>query len=471
MDELVGYHALGCASHPLSRQFHVFREGCGQYGLRPPFLPVTLPLRSYLYIGSLPVLPFYPLWKVLDDPVAVRVQGALFLLAAILLGARVVGTSWPRAALAAFVFPLFVGSFLVDTGPVGLQLVLLFAALSLLKGGATSGDSPIRDAALAGFLCFLGLWVKLVFVWLLPAVVAYGVLQYSRRPRRIFGLASVAFLACFLAPSAVLLLSRDSQGLPYYEVLSVGRFSLEPQSIGTVATGLFAYVRNGSSLAPRSVFFPESVVDVLPLLIAAAILVSGLVGERRHDVAVWTGAAAVTFGMTVLSGRALASHHLAFTMAFVFLALGASLARMARRTGLTAVGALMTLFWASLLPRAPTTDPHSNRAKDELLAWIRSEGLDKSTVQLHASWGTYYIAHLFGDPDEIVLFARKFAREPDYLVAARDVARAQRRSILLITCEPERFRPDVIEALLGPPVAERRFSNWLALEYGPPPAS
>jgi hypothetical protein len=472
MDEFAGYHALGCAAHPLSQQFHVFREGCGQYGLAPPLLGVSLPLRSYLYIGSLPVLPFYPFWKVLDDPVAVRVQGSLFLFAAVLLAARLVGTSWPRAALAAFVFPLFVGSFLVDTGPVGLQLLMLVATLILLKRAASPGASPIRDAAIAGFLCFLGIWIKLVFVWLVPAVVAYGVWQFLRRPPRIFRLASVAFLACLLAPSAALLLSRDAEGRAYYEVLSVGRFSLEPQSIGTVASGLFAYVRNGSSLAPRSLFFPASWMDWIPSAIAAAILIAGLVGERRRDVGVWIGAAALTFGVTILSGRALASHHLAFTMAFVFLAIGASVAGMAR-SALTTAGALVALFWASLLLRAPaaSADPHSNASKDQLLEWIRSEGLDKTTVQLHASWGTYYIAHLFGDRDEIVLFARKFAREPDYLAAARDLARAQRRSILLITCEPQRFRPDVVEKHLGPPVAERQFGNWRALEYRPPAAS
>jgi hypothetical protein len=470
MDEFAGYHALGCAAHPLSRQFHVFREGCGQYGLTPPLLPVSLPLRSYLYIGSLPVLPFYPFWKVLDDPAAVRVQGSLLLLVAIFLAARLVGASWPHVALAAFVFPLFVGSFLVDTGPVGLQLVMLVGALILLKRAATPGASPIRDAAIAGFLCFLGVWIKLVFVWLVPAVVAYGVWQFLRRPPRIFRLASVAFLACLLAPSAALLLSRDAEGLPYYEVLSVGRFSVEPQSIGTVGVGLFAYVKNGSSLAPRSLFFPSSPLDWLPLVVAAAILVVGLASDRRRDVGAWIAAAGLTFGVTILSGRALASHHLAFTMAFVFLAMASSLAGMAR-AGLATVGALVGLFWGSLFLRAPTADPHSNHAKDELLSWIRSEGLDRTTVQLHASWGTYYIAHLFGDRDEIVLFARKFAREPDYLAAARDLARTQRRSILLLTCEPERFRPDVVEQHLGPPVAERRFGNWRALEYRPPSSS
>jgi hypothetical protein len=466
MDEFAPFHALGCAAHPLSREFHVFREGCGQYELTPPLLGAALPLRSYLYIGSLPVVPFYPFWKLLDHPVAVRAQGASFFLAALLLAARLVDVPFLRAATAAFVFPLFVGSFLVDTGPVGLSLVLLLGTLLFLRRGGVSGVSPTRDPAIAGFLCFLGFWIKPVFVWLLPATIAWFVLQFARRSSRIFFPAAVAFLACFLAPSAVLLLSRDIQGQPYYEVLSVGRFSLEPQSMGTVAASLLAYVRNGSSLAPRSVFFAASVMDLLPLVIATAILVAGLVQERRREVALWAAAALMTFGVTVLSGRALASHHLAFTMGFVFLALGTSLAGMARPALITA-GALAAVFWGSLFLRAPAVDPHSNRSKDDLLAWIRAEGLDRTAVQLHASWGTYYIAHLFGAREEIVLFSRKFAREPDYLAAARDLAKAQRRRVLLLTCEPERFRPDVVESVLGPPSAERRFGNWRALEYRP----
>ncbi len=304
-----------------------------------------------------------------------------------------------------------------------------------------------------------------MFGWVLPATIAWSALQSVRRSSRNASQALLAFLACFLAPSAILLLSRDPQGQPYYEVLSVGRFSLEPQSIGTVAASLFAFVRNGSSLAPRSVFFPSSILDWLPLAIATGILIAGLAGERRREVGTWLAAAIVTFGVTVLSGRALASHHLAFTMGFVFLAIGTSLAGMAR-TALTTAGALTVLFWGSLWLRAPAeVDPHSNFSKDQLLAWIRSEGLDRTTVQLHASWGTYYIAHLFGAREEIVLFSRKFAREPEYLAAARALAEAQGRSVLLLTSEPERFRSDAVEAQLGSPAGEKRFGNWRALEY------
>jgi hypothetical protein len=186
-------------------------------------------------------------------------------------------------------------------------------------------------------------------------------------------------------------------------------------------------------------------------------------------VALWLAAALLTFGGTVLSGRALAGHHLAFTLGFLFLALGAAISVLPR-PGVAAAGAAIALFWGSLAVRAPRArvEPHSNAAKDELLSWIRAEGLDRRTVQLHASWGTYYIAHLFGAPEEIVLFSRKFAREGDYLEAARGLAEAEGRGLVLIACEPERVRTDVIEAILGPPAAERGFGNWRVIEYRPP---
>ena len=65
---------------PLQRGLPSFRDGCGLYDLRLPFTTTPLPLRSYLYIGSVPALPFYPFWRLIGDPVAVRVQGAVFFL-------------------------------------------------------------------------------------------------------------------------------------------------------------------------------------------------------------------------------------------------------------------------------------------------------------------------------------------------------------------------------------------------------
>ncbi|HWW92861.1 MAG TPA: hypothetical protein VN375_05810 [Vicinamibacteria bacterium] len=476
MDEFTAYHALGCAAYPLSRQYNVYREGCQEYRLRPPLVPVFLPLRSYVYVGSLPVVSFYPFWRLFRDPVSVRVQGALFFLVALHLVGRLLGVGFLRALLAGLVFPLFAGAFFVDTGPVGLSLVLLLGALLLIRAAGEARDAVRRNAlaAAAGFLCFLGVWIKLVFVWCLPALLlaiaarAYG----GRRPRTEAPprpwLAVAAFLLAWGLPTAWLLASVTVEGTPYYEVLRQGRFSLEPEAAGAVAAGLAAYLSNGSSVVPRSMIWPPSGLDLLPALLGLGLLGLGLAGPRRRDVLFWLGAALLTFAVTILSGRALSAHHLVFALLFLVLALASALGPPGH--GLIPAGAsavLVGLFWASLLWRAPGVliDPRSNFAKDRLLAWVRESGLDRSTVELHASWGTYYIAHLFGDPAQAVLFSRKFARDPGYLAQARELARSQGRGILLITGEPERLEKEVVEGAWGPPLATHRFDNWWAWEY------
>ena len=79
MDEFVHYHALGCATSADARALPSIRDGCGYFDLRLPFTSTPLPLRAYYYIGSLPALPFYPFWRLVDDPVAARLAGACLL--------------------------------------------------------------------------------------------------------------------------------------------------------------------------------------------------------------------------------------------------------------------------------------------------------------------------------------------------------------------------------------------------------
>jgi hypothetical protein len=332
-------------------------------------------------------------------------------------------------------------------------------------------------ATAAGFACFLGVWIKLVFAWCLPAVTAalawrlfWGKEARVEPPSRAAS-ALAAFLAALLVPTAWLLLSLTAEGTPYYEVLRTGRFSLEGEALGTVASNLAAYLVNGSAVVSRSMTWPWSPLDLLPLLLAAAILAAGLAGPRRRVVASWLGGAVLTFAVTAISGRAQAAHHFVFSLFFLVLALASALGPPGGNRGLVrASGALVLFFGASLLWRGPAVlvNPKSNLAKDQLLAWVREGGLDRRTVELHASWGTYYIAHLFGDPGEIVLFSRKFARDPHYLAEARAVAEKEGRGILLITGEPERLELEVVEGVLGPPLATRRFQNWWAFEYRRP---
>ena len=183
MDEFVHYHALGCASAPRSRELPLIRDGCGYFDLRLPLAAAPLPLRAYSYIGSLPAVPFYPFWKVLADPVAARVQGAFFFLLWAALAARLLRVRASAIVTAGLVFPVWLATFVVDEGPVGLSALLLLLALVAARR-ALASPRPGASAAWAagsGLALFLGLWTKLVFAWWLPAFLVFAVEEARRR--------------------------------------------------------------------------------------------------------------------------------------------------------------------------------------------------------------------------------------------------------------------------------------------------
>jgi hypothetical protein len=472
MDEFVHYHPLGCLAFPLSRKYDSHREGCGQYDLRLPFTKTFLPLRSYLYIGSLPVVPFYAFWKALKDPVAVRIQGVVFFLLASMLSARLVSVSVKNALLASLIFPVYFFSFLVDTGPVGLSLLLLLGALLFLRS-ALERPGQVALGVLAGFLCFLGVFCKPVFAWCLPAVLLFGgrQLSSSQRVREHAAALSGAALA-FLLPLVFLGLSVDAFGDRYYEIIRVGGVSLE--SAWGVLSRMVGYVFDGSEIVPRTLELPHWPLDVLPALTALTLVLGGFLfsSEIRHRIAGWAALSLVTLGVTALTSSASWPHHAIFALFFLVLGLAIALEAFeaAPRARLVVLG-LIWIYGTSLAVRLPTAkqSPESNASKDHLLAFVRREGLDRRVVQVHTAWGTFYISHLFGDPRRLVFYFR--FREwtewgPARLDEVRSIAEREGRGVLVISSRPEPLtNTPLVEAHLGPPVARFVFDNWEAIEY------
>jgi hypothetical protein len=477
MDEFVHYHALGCATAELARELPLIRDGCGYHDLALPFTKVPLPLRSYVYIGSLPSVPFYPFWRVFRDPVAVRVQGAAFFLLWVWLALRLLRVRPAALVLASLVFPVLLVTFVVDEGPVGLSALLFLGALLSARRAldASEGHGAAAWAALAGFALFLGLWVKLVFGWWLPAFAVFA-LEEARRQgptvgeavRRRRG-ALLTGLLMLLLPTVVLLASLDRDGRPYAAAFRWSGVSTEPEAVESVATRLGAYVTNASLVAPRNVVLPLSPVDVLPALLGVGILALGLAraAGRRRELFGWALLAALTFGLVAASGHSQWPHHFAFPLLLLVLALAVALDALGRRVRLVAA-VLVLAFWASLAARLPAASvpPESAREKDRLLAFVREEGLDRRTLQVHASWGTYYVAQLFGDPRRMVLYLRGAPDDPARLEEFRDVARAHGRSLALISARRwERLHTPDVERVLGPPLRSWRFGTWWAVEY------
>ncbi len=482
MDEFVHYHALGCASAPLQHGLPTFRDGCGLYDLRLPFTRRFLPLRSYYYIGSFPVLPFYPFWRLLGDPVAVRVQGAVFFLAWIALAGRLLRVPWSVVAGAALVFPTLLLGFLVDEGPVGLAAVLFTLALLAIRT-ALSRQGRLRPSAwgaLGGLLLFLGLWSKLIFVCLLPAVAVFALAEgrsHEGTWRRVVARRAPALLGLLLGlalPAALLLASTDFEGRPYAAALPRSRVSLQGTEVAQRFAGLLRVAAGPDQGAARNAVLAPSPLDLLPAVLAAALLLAALRRRdaRRPEIACWAALGALTLGLLSLSAYSQWPHHAFYGLLLWALALALALDAAGHRARV-ALGAVVLVCWSALAVRLAGASHPTEAApeKDELLRFVRASGLDRATLQVHTSWGTYYIAQLFGDPARMVVYLRAVSTEPAALREFRDVALARGRPLLMIGSRRwERFETPAVVTLLGTPAQRWTFGEWWVAEYALPGA-
>jgi hypothetical protein len=167
------------------------------------------------------------------------------------------------------------------------------------------------------------------------------------------------------------------------------------------------------------------------------------------------------------SGHSQWPHHFAFPLVLLVMALAVALEAVGPRVRLAAA-ALALLPWASLAARLPasTIPPESAREKDQLLSFVRAERLDRTTLQVHSSWGTYYVAQLFGDRDRMLVYVRSAPDDRAELERLRDVATAHGRPVLLISSRRwDRLQTPAVREALGRPGRLWQFDGWRALEY------
>jgi hypothetical protein len=240
--------------------------------------------------------------------------------------------------------------------------------------------------------------------------------------------------------------------------------------VQSAAARLLPYLADGARVAPRNVVLPSSVLDAWPLAVAAAILLLGArLRERRGEMLAWMSLAGLTFAAASLSAYSQWPHHFAFPLFLLVLGLAVALDGLpagARR----AIALLVVAFWATLAARWPAAEfpAEASPAKDQLLRLVRARGLDRETLQLHTSWGTYYIAQLFGDRSRMLLYVRGAPDDRARLVEARDLARAAGRPLLLLSSRRwERIQTPAVESVLGRPARTWQVGTWWAVEYEP----
>ena len=235
------------------------------------------------------------------------------------------------------------------------------------------------------------------------------------------------------------------------------------------AARLARYMTDASLLAPRNVALPSAPLDVIPALLSGLLLLAGLARahERRREIAGWALVGLVTFALASTSAFTQWPHHFAFPVLFLVLALAVSL-QVGGRAVIGAAAALVFVLWMSLGFRWPdaTFPRDSSPGKDELLAFVRTRGLDREMLQVHSSWGTYYIAQLFGDPERMAVFVKGIPDDPRQLREVSCLARERGRPVLLISARDwSRLQSPHVDEILGRPSRTWRFGEWWAVAY------
>lgn len=489
MDEFSAYHVLGCLRSTLSLQYNDFDLGCQAFDLRLPGTSLWLPLRAYTYLGAAQTVFFLPFWALIRDPVAGRILGAVCLLFAAWCIARLARVRWRHALLASLLLPVYAMAYPEETGSAALPVCTVLAVMLLVRRAvAAEGLSRQLVAGIAvGLTAFLGIFMKPVFLWTGPALLLWAIASWREQlqgePARLARIPWAAAFGALIAaavPLLLLLLSTDRDGHRYMEVTSSGGLTLSPRSIAGSVRWLGMLVTNSAMFNNRVLSLPGNLLlDAVPALLAAAVLAWALwrtPRPARSLLQLFLAQAVVTFGVICTNSSAWAPHHLVFALVFLVMALAVSLQQLGERLPRAPrIAALLcALYWATLVARLPQAYIHrdTNFDKDRLVSFVRSSGLDASTVQLHSDWGTYYIAHTFGDPRQLtitqLLYWHPRAEQRRDLERVRDIALRLQRDVLLIGMEGNgASRDPLVLDTLGTPVEVYRFDTWTATRFRP----
>jgi hypothetical protein len=337
-------------------------------------------------------------------------------------------------------------------------------------------------------VALVGIQMKPVFLWTAPALVLWllwlwrersggAMPRWSALPLRPVMAAGVALLL----PLGWLLLATDRDGHRFYQVASSGGLTLAPRAILNSAYWLGMLVTDSALFNKRVLSIPDNpLLDFVPC--AIALLLTGLACLRgtpaqRSRLLLFLAQAGVTFLVICTNGSAWAPHHLVFALLFLVMALAEAIAQLSTARSLRwpqAAALVCTLYWATLLMRLPQAYIHRDTdfAKDRMVSWMLANGLDRDTVQLHSDWGTYYLAHVFGDQRALVttqlLYWHPRSEQRRDLERIRALAQRLGRDVLLVCMEATGTRNDpLVRETLGEPVQVYRFDTWSITRFRP----
>lgn len=451
MDEFLSYHTLASHYYHLNK-LNTFREGANAYDL-VPFPNLYLPLRSFGYVGIVHDIIYYPLFKLWPSPYSARFLGLIMLI----IQAYFINKIFKINILISFIFLLscmpYVFQHLVDTGPVTFHLTSIFCICYLahrwvvhIKNGYSNSW---RYPLVIGLILFLGIWAKLAYFFILPAIIILifyyiisSEISFKNQPMSkilirdlsiLFGIAAIL--------SFILLFAQQPDGSRYFRVvtnekgINFFKFNVWIEQVKQFAT----FFLNPLKSAHRVFIIKNSITlkgfflcSVMIALIYSGIWQLRLKKEKVSFIILNISLFFLTLLLMSVNSRVWAMHHIVLSFPFLILALFYIYSKLRNNRIVLFLISLAIIINFNLyfdLGSLKYKD-HDHPSKQKINTLVNKK-FSGQYVFIVIDWGMYYLKALYGEKKQCVLYMEPLVENEQIVQIKKILDKTQRKAVFI----------------------------------------
>ena len=417
VDEAIQYHPIACEFYE-NAKYHTFWNPCD--GSRNLDLFGIQFKRAYDYIGGFSSYLYYPFFRLSPGILTQRIIGILFLF--VFVGMLMLLEDRNRLSvliLFGLSFPL-IYQLVNDTGPVRYSMCMLPIAPWLVRCVIRTRQLYKKAVlnVILGFLLFLGLEDKPFFLYLVPSVliliIAYNyddkqgamgsikfVISQILVALTVFGALTYLYLVVAKTPSGGNYLSELTGAVRPYELTEVAK---------NILSFMTNFEKFSSMVYSSRKFRPLNIGLSLSVWMLGLVLVAKVYKMRINSLPAKTVLTMLAFVVSILilllTRNAVNGHHFIFPYAIALLVVcQCALSGIQGRFAFFLLYVFFSVILSSQLPFL-TPNTWSSWERYKVFDFLKQEEIAKDYIIAHLSFGTYYVASLYGEKEQLSLQIR-----------------------------------------------------------------
>lgn len=474
-DEVLQHHALACLYYPLNH-LNTGSGACNAWNLKLPLLDISLPLRSYQYVGSLQSLFYLPLFLIWKNQLSARLFGVLMIAAQAFLLGRTYRLHPIPLLLVLLLWVPYGYHHLVDIGHLSVQttVVVLFQLVLLRLAKANNFMKELGLSALLGIILGIGFYLRLSFAFLLPAcalqLFLLVLVKSLKQPSYLRSLTWMVYIGGIFVVfwgvlTGLLLLSKDGHGLYYYQMMTTQSSSNQATNINLIwqhftqrLSSFFLDPASASHICCRITPNSETHRNVYLYSLGIFFLFSTAIANSwraRCWIIINLVSFVITSIMVAASSRSYGAHHVVPGFVFLVAAGAASWGCIKEKWRLASHTVQLTLLAAFLSINVITyrnlTNTPLGGGPYNIKLWnlfeIINERFAKTHVQVTMNWNALYNKSLYGPIEQVVLGCES-DRLHDF-AWVRSVATKLDRDVLFIVRDLDPNRLNILREIFS----------------------